>query len=133
MAALRAVIAAVRRSATAAEFGAVFGRTVASDRRPDGLRVEPAGGPFAAFEMRPWTDAVTGVVDIELRPGHDPIPIDALRSEFGPFEEMPRLGSARPWWMAEVGGDGAGILLSVAVVGTGVAEIVLRRDPAMPR
>ncbi len=128
-AALRAVVEALRQSATGEQFAARFGPTLRSERRPRGLRVELADGPFGAFELRPWTNGSTGVVDIELRSTAAPISVDALQSAFGPFEETPRLESARPWWAAEIGGEGVGVLMSVAVVRERVDEIVLRRDP----
>jgi len=128
-AALRAVVEALRQSATGEQFAARFGLTLPSERRPRGLRVELADGPFGAFELRPWANGSTGVVDIEPRPTAAPITLDALQSAFGHFEETPRLESARPWWAAEIGGEGVGVLMSVAVVRGRVDEIVLRRDP----
>ncbi len=95
-----------------------------------GSRVVLESGPFAALELRAWTDDDTGVVDVELRDGEPALSFRAVADRFGPFEDDPHLDAAAPWFFAEVGGGpGAGVQLTVAVRDGTVTEIELVRDP----
>jgi hypothetical protein len=130
-AALLALMGDLCSSGDAAAFAERWGRPEPSRRRPRGLRVAcDAAAPFAALELRPWTEEVTGVVDVEWREDEPPLAWPAVRGRFGPFEALPTLHTgeehAASW---SVPGAAAAAYLVVGVAGDTVASVMVRRDP----
>jgi hypothetical protein len=118
-------------SEDAAAFAARWGRTEPSRLRPHGLRVECApASPFAALEVRPWSDDVTGVVEVEL-PAGGALSWVELRDRFGPFASLPRLHTSRAEYGARwtPSGEGASAYLIVGCDGDVVQTLTIRRDP----
>jgi hypothetical protein len=129
--ALRTLITDLCASEDAPTFAARWGRPVPSERRPGGIRVEcDPTGPFAVLEVRPWTDDITGVVDVELS-DRSRLSWAALRDQFGPFERMTPLDAASDrysaGWTPTAGSPSA--FLMVGVTGDRVSALTIRRDP----
>ncbi len=119
------------RSDDAGSFADRWGLTEPSRRRPSGVRVlcDP-DGPFDSLEIRPWTDDVTGVVDVEMREGEPAPAWPEVRDRFGPFRQLPGLhrpGDYAATW--SVPGAAAAAFLIVGVTGDSVETITIRRDP----
>jgi hypothetical protein len=129
---LVALLGDVCSSDDATSFADRWGRSEPSRRRPGGVRVAcDVASPFDSLEIRPWTDDVTGVVEVEVREGEGPLAWADVRQRFGPFGEMPRLHdspvSHAATWLAP--GAPATALLIVGVAGDSVESITVRRDP----
>jgi hypothetical protein len=129
--ALRSLLADLCATEDAEAFAARWGRTEPSRHRPRGLRVECAPtSPFAALEVRPWSDDVTGVVEVEL-PAAGALSWADLRDHFGPFTSLPRLHESG----AEYGvrwtpsGGRVSAYLIVGRDGDDVRTLTIRRDP----
>lgn len=130
-AALLALLGDLCASDDAESFASRWGLTEPSHRRPSGVRVvcDP-DGPFDSLEIRPWTDEVTGVVDVEMREGEPALVWPDVRDRFGPFRQLPGLHRpgdyAATWAMPDAAADA---LLLVGVAGDRVDTIAIRRDP----
>lgn len=114
-------------------FTSRWGRAGPSPARTGGVRVlcHPAC-PFEALEVRPWAADVTGVVDVELRPGGPPLAWAAVRDRLGPFRDLPRRHPSAPNYGASVAGrpgQPAGAFLILTVEGDAVVDLSVRRDP----
>ncbi|MEA2703423.1 MAG: hypothetical protein QOD63_1368 [Actinomycetota bacterium] len=131
--ALLALLGDVCTSADAPSLADRWGRSEPSRRRPRGVRVvcDPSS-PFDFLEIRPWTDDVSGVVEIELRAGEPPLAWSDVRDRFGPFRAQPRLhGSEQDEYAAtwSAPGAAAAAFLVVGVTGDRVDSVTVRRDP----
>ncbi len=133
IAALAALVDDVCQSDDLGSFTNRWGRAQPSQARTEGVRVIcDADCPFAALEVRPWGDDVTGVVDVELRAGAPPPEWAAVRDRFGPFRDLPRLHAWGPQYGGTTtGGAGkpADAFLIVTVEGDVVVDLSVRRDP----
>ncbi len=108
-----------------------WGRSEPSRRRPGGLRVvcDPSS-PFDSLEIRPWTDDVTGVVEVELRAGEPPLSWPDVHDRFGPFRAMPALHDSEEHAVSwSTPGGVATAFLVVGVSGDCVDTVTVRRDP----
>ena len=131
-AALRSLLGDVCTSDDAASFADRWGSPEPSRHRPGGIRVvcDPSS-PFDSLEVRPWTDDVTGVVEIEQPEGGPPLSWTEVSERFGPFRAMPTLQDAEEYaatWSTP--GAAATAFLVVGVSGDVVDTIMVRRDPA---
>jgi hypothetical protein len=109
-----------------------WGRAEPSDARPDGIRVVcPPDRPFEALEIRPWSDEVTGVVDVEFRVDIPRPDWATVRHRFGQFRELPRLHPSSPRYGVPAGATDkpAGAYLIVTVENDTIAAVTVRRDP----
>ena len=131
-AALRSLLGDVCTSDDAASLADRWGLSEPSRRRPSGVRVRcDPDGPFDSLEIRPWTDDVTGVVDVEMREGEPALAWPDVRDRFGPFRAMPTLHDSEEYaatWSTP--GAAATAFLVVGVSGDVVDTITIRRDPA---
>lgn len=132
--ALAALVADVWASDDLDRFTGRWGQSEPSQARSGGMRVicEP-DSPFAALEVRPWGDDVTGVVDVELRAGGPALEWPAVRDRFGPFRDLPRLHGLGLEYgamtRAAAGDAPADAFLTVVVEGDTVVGLSVRRDP----
>jgi hypothetical protein len=128
--ALRELLDDVCTSESSAAFCDRWGASSPSEHRPGGIHVNcPPTVPFVGLELRPWGGAVTGVVDVELRAG-DALDWAVVGEQFGPFQEISRLGTFEHWYQAlwDPPGTPASVALLVRVMGHAVDAITLRRD-----
>ncbi|MDQ4097616.1 MAG: hypothetical protein M3144_07095 [Actinomycetota bacterium] len=130
--ALQALVEDICSADDVAALTALWGRAEPSDARPDGIRVVcPADCPFQALEIRPWSEDVTGVVDVELRVDGPRPGWAAVRERFGPFRELPRLHPSAPQYgaLAAAPDRQADAYLIVTVDNDTIAAVTVRRDP----
>ncbi len=131
-AALRSLLGDVCTSDDATSFADRWGSPEPSRHRPGGIRVVcDSSSPFDSLEVRPWTDDVTGVVEVELPEGGPPLSWTEVNERFGPFRAMPTLHDSDEYaatWSTP--GAAATAFLVVGVSGDVVDTIMVRRDPA---
>jgi hypothetical protein len=109
-----------------------WGQPEPSERRPGGLQVRFAEGPFTEMHIRPWSATTSGVVDVDLRPDHAPrLAWADVEDWFGPFYAMAVPDARQNHYAVHLQGPdgGAAVLLMVEVSDGFVAGISLRRDP----
>jgi hypothetical protein len=130
VASVSGVASALRESTDAHAFAGRFGTPRASERVPNGFRVDLSDPFVAALEIRPWSGAVAGLVDVLRRDDVEAPPVSEAEGWLGPLEDAPLFDSAVRRVSAVVPGTNgeAGILALFRLDADRIVAIALRRD-----